>query len=139
MLRSAELAFSLPSFNSSDHLPRTDYKDEQFIKDFDKYTLGKIFFDLKEFDRAAFFLEGCTSQKAYFLYLYARFMVCLHSFMSLKIQCSLLKETVTVVVYIGETGSITDFVLLACQLAQLALKKKPWGGGGGVGNVHLLC
>jgi len=56
--RSAELAFSIPSFPSSEHLPKTDYYDPQFVKDFDKYTLGKTFFDLKEFDRAAFFLDG---------------------------------------------------------------------------------
>ncbi|XP_068742918.1 cell division cycle protein 23 homolog [Montipora capricornis] len=71
---SSELAFSIPSFTSSVYLPKTDYSDEQFVKDFDKYTLGKTFFDLKEFDRAAFFLEGCTSQKAYFLYMYSRYL-----------------------------------------------------------------
>jgi len=71
---SAELAFSIPSFPSSDHLPKTDYYDPQFVKDFDRYTLGKTFFDLKEFDRAAFFLDGCTSHKAYFLYMYSRYL-----------------------------------------------------------------
>ena len=73
--RSSELAFSIPSFTSSVYLPKTDYSDEPFVNDFDKYTLGKTFFDLKEFDRAAFFLEGCTSQKAYFLYMYSRYLV----------------------------------------------------------------
>ena len=73
--RSSELAFSITSFTSSEYLPKTDYSDEEFIKDFDKYTLGKTFFDLKEFDRAAFFLEGCTSPKAYFLYMYSRYLV----------------------------------------------------------------
>ena len=73
--RSSELAFSIPSFTSSEYLPKTDYCDKQFIKDFDKYTLGKTFFDLKEFDRAAFFLEGCSSQKVYFLYMYSRYLV----------------------------------------------------------------
>jgi len=72
--RSSELAFSITSFTSSEYLPKTDYSDEEFIKDFDKYTLGKTFFDLKEFDRAAFFLEGCTSPKAYFLYMYSRYL-----------------------------------------------------------------
>jgi len=71
---SSELAFSITSFTSSEYLPKTDYSDEEFIKDFDKYTLGKTFFDLKEFDRAAFFLEGCTSPKAYFLYMYSRYL-----------------------------------------------------------------
>lgn len=73
--RSAELAFSIPSFTSSEHLPKTDYYDPEFVKDFDKYTLGKTFFDLKEFDRAAFFLDGCNSHKGYFLYVYSRYLV----------------------------------------------------------------
>ena len=73
--RSAELAFSIPSFPSPEHLPKTDYFDPEFVKDFDRYTLGKTFFDLKEFDRAAFFLDGCTSHKAYFLYMYSRYLV----------------------------------------------------------------
>ncbi|XP_073241538.1 cell division cycle protein 23 homolog isoform X2 [Porites lutea] len=71
---SSEMAYSIPSFTSPVYLPKSDYSDQQFIKDFDKYTLGKAFFDLKEFDRAAFFLEGCTSQKAYFLYMYSRYL-----------------------------------------------------------------
>ena len=75
VFRSAELAFSIPSFTSSENLPKTDYYDPQFVKDFDKYTLGKTFFDLKEFDRASFFLEDCTSHKAYFLYMYSRYLV----------------------------------------------------------------
>ena len=73
--RSAEFAFSIPSFTSSEHLPKTDYYNPQFVTDFDRYTLGKTFFDLKEFDRAAFFLDGCTSDKAYFLHIYSRFLV----------------------------------------------------------------
>ena len=81
------MAYSIPSFTSPVYLPKSDYSDQQFIKDFDKYTLGKAFFDLKEFDRAAFFLEGCTSQKAYFLYMYSRYLVSNNSFDWNSIYC----------------------------------------------------
>ena len=81
------MAYSIPSFISPVYLPKSDYSDQQFIKDFDKYTLGKAFFDLKEFDRAAFFLEGCTSQKAYFLYMYSRYLVSNNSFDRNSIYC----------------------------------------------------
>ena len=81
------MAYSIPSFTSPVYLPKSDYSDQQFIKDFDKYTLGKAFFDLKEFDRAAFFLEGCTSQKAYFLYMYSRYLVSNNSFDRNSIYC----------------------------------------------------
>lgn len=44
-------------------------------QDLDAYTLAKSYFDLKEYDRAAYFLRGCKSQKAYFLYMYSRYLV----------------------------------------------------------------
>ena len=53
----------------------TDYRDPEFLKDFDKYSLGKAYFDLKEFKRAAFFLEDCTSHKGYFLLIYSHYLV----------------------------------------------------------------
>ena len=81
------MAYFIPSFTSPVYLPKSDYSDQQFIKDFDKYTLGKALFDLKEFDRAAFFLEGCTSQKAYFLYMYSRYLVSNNSFDRNSIYC----------------------------------------------------
>ena len=43
--------------------------------DLDALCLAKSYFDLKEYDRAAFFLRGCRSQKAYFLYMYSRYLV----------------------------------------------------------------
>lgn len=70
----AELAFSIPSFATPEHLPVTDYRDPEFLKDFDKYTLGKAYFDLKEFKRAAFFLEDCTSHKGYFILMYSHYL-----------------------------------------------------------------
>lgn len=44
-------------------------------QDFDALCLAKSYFDLKEYDRAAYFLRGCRSKKAYFLYMYSRYLV----------------------------------------------------------------
>ena len=41
----------------------------------DAYTLAKAYFDVKEYDRAAHFLHDCNSKKAYFLYMYSRYLV----------------------------------------------------------------
>jgi O-antigen ligase len=41
----------------------------------DAYTLAKAYFDVKEYDRAAHFLHGCNSKKAYFLFMYSRYLV----------------------------------------------------------------
>ena len=73
--RASELSSSLPPFTSAELLPKTDHTDSQFICEYDKYDLGKAYFDSKEFDRAAVALEGCSSHKAYFVHIYARFMV----------------------------------------------------------------
>lgn len=40
----------------------------------DAYTLAKAYFDVKEYD-LAHFLHGCNSKKAYFLYMYSRYLV----------------------------------------------------------------
>ena len=32
------------------------------------------YFDLKEYDRAGYFLENCSSPKCYFLYMYSRYL-----------------------------------------------------------------
>jgi anaphase-promoting complex subunit 8 len=40
----------------------------------DAYTLAKAYFDVKEYDRAAHFLHGCNSKKAYFLFMYSRYL-----------------------------------------------------------------
>lgn len=48
---------------------------QEDAQDLDALTLAKSYFDLKEYDRAAYFLKGCCSQKAYFLYMYSRYLV----------------------------------------------------------------
>lgn len=50
-------------------------KKQEDAQDLDALTLAKSYFDLKEFDRAAYFLKGCSSQKAYFLCMYSRYLV----------------------------------------------------------------
>ncbi|MEQ2197758.1 hypothetical protein XENOCAPTIV_002858 [Xenoophorus captivus] len=48
---------------------------QEDAQDLDALTLAKSYFDLKEYDRAAYFLKGCCSQKAYFLYMYSRYLL----------------------------------------------------------------
>jgi anaphase-promoting complex subunit 8 len=43
--------------------------------DLPKYLLGKSYFDCKEYNRAAFVLEGCKSLKSKYLRLYSKFLV----------------------------------------------------------------
>lgn len=44
------------------------------FEDYDSYTLAKIYFDMKEFERAASFLENCSSKKADFLCMYSKYL-----------------------------------------------------------------
>lgn len=43
--------------------------------DLPKYSLGKAYFDCKEYERASFALTGCQSLKCKFLRLYSQFLV----------------------------------------------------------------
>ncbi|KAF8933457.1 anaphase-promoting complex component apc8 [Dissophora ornata] len=43
--------------------------------EFDTYLMAKTFFDLKEYDRCASVLEGCTGHKSRFLRLYSKYLV----------------------------------------------------------------
>ncbi|EAW62155.1 cell division cycle 23 [Homo sapiens] len=71
---SAELAFSLPALPLAELQPPPPITEED-AQDMDAYTLAKAYFDVKEYDRAAHFLHGCNSKKAYFLYMYSRYLV----------------------------------------------------------------
>ncbi|GAB1301550.1 Cell division cycle protein 23 homolog [Apodemus speciosus] len=70
---SAELAFSLPALPLSELQPPPPLTEED-ARDVDAYTLAKAYFDVKEYDRAAHFLHGCNSKKAYFLCMYSRYL-----------------------------------------------------------------
>ncbi|XP_048399145.1 cell division cycle protein 23 homolog [Stegostoma tigrinum] len=69
----SELAFSLDPLPKGE-MPAAPTLTEEDLVDLDAYTLAKSYFDLKEYDRAAYFLKGCQSQKAYFLYMYSRYL-----------------------------------------------------------------
>uniref|UniRef100_A0A8C5FTS9 Cdc23 domain-containing protein n=1 Tax=Gadus morhua TaxID=8049 RepID=A0A8C5FTS9_GADMO len=66
----SELAFALDPL-PKDELPPSHLED---VQDLDAFALAKSYFDLKEYDRAAYFLRGCHSKKAYFLYMYSRYL-----------------------------------------------------------------
>ncbi|XP_071948215.1 anaphase-promoting complex subunit 8-like [Antedon mediterranea] len=69
----AELCHSLAGVKPS-AAPKPNDDTEDFLLEFDKYTLGKSYLDVKEYDRAAFFVKDCTSHKAYFIYAYAKYL-----------------------------------------------------------------
>ncbi|XP_033907655.2 cell division cycle protein 23 homolog [Acipenser ruthenus] len=69
----SELAFALDPLPMNELPPPPPFTEED-AQDLDAYSLAKSFFDLKEYDRAAYFLRGCRSQKAYFLYMYSRYL-----------------------------------------------------------------
>lgn len=68
----AELSYSLGNVKPSPSRLEEDPQD--FLEDFDKFTLAKSFFDLREYERAAFFVEDCQSSKAFFLHMYASYL-----------------------------------------------------------------
>jgi len=44
------------------------------VEEYDTYLMAKTFFDIKEFDRTAATLKGCSSHKSRFLRLYSRYL-----------------------------------------------------------------
>ncbi|KAG0093827.1 anaphase-promoting complex component apc8 [Podila epicladia] len=48
--------------------------DGAIMEEYDNYIMAKTFFDIKEFDRTAATLKGCTSHKSRFLRLYSRYL-----------------------------------------------------------------
>lgn len=50
-----------------------DVKSEP-CEESDAYTLAKTYFDLKEYDRAAYFTRDCKTSKVKFLHLYSRYL-----------------------------------------------------------------
>lgn len=68
----AELALSLHVVPAPDTTERCE--DKSFLAEYDEYLLGKSHFDNKEFERAAFHLEQCTSSKCRFLWNYSTYL-----------------------------------------------------------------
>ncbi|XP_075992623.1 cell division cycle protein 23 [Anticarsia gemmatalis] len=70
----AELNYALKDHKIVyDHPPNT-YDDGIALEDKEAYTLAKSYFDCQEYDRAAHFLENCTSPKCVFLHKYSQYM-----------------------------------------------------------------
>lgn len=47
---------------------------QDFLVEYDKYALATSYFDLKEYDRAAYFIQDAKHLKIYFLCMYARYL-----------------------------------------------------------------
>lgn len=94
--RSSQLACSLKSTDQPDNesLLQIFHKNDGFLHEFDKYLLGKAYFDAKEYSRAAHQLQSCKSPTSVFLYYYSRYMVSIFSkfgifFKILALKCCL--------------------------------------------------
>lgn len=70
--RLAELNYSLKTVKLDVHDLTADIPET--CQEEDTYTLAKTYFDLKEYDRAAYFTKDCTSPKVRFLHLYSRYL-----------------------------------------------------------------
>lgn len=71
--RLAELNYSLKNVEIDEHDLTTEIKTEIGEPE-DIYNLAKTYFDLKEYDRAAYFTMECMSPKIRFLHLYSRYL-----------------------------------------------------------------
>ena len=68
----SELNFSIGHVKANPVRERPhDATDEEEL---DVYLVGKSYFDVKEYDRCAFYLRKCVSAKVRFLYLYSRYL-----------------------------------------------------------------
>ena len=47
---------------------------QELVAEYDRYVLAKNYFDMKEYDRAAFFIQSCSQPQVYFLHMYARYL-----------------------------------------------------------------
>jgi anaphase-promoting complex subunit 8 len=71
--RLAELNYSLQNV-TLDTQDLTDNRLSETCEEGDTYKLAKTYFDLKEYDRAAYFTKDCVTPKARFLHLYSRYL-----------------------------------------------------------------
>lgn len=70
----AELNYALKDHRITYEEPPEPYDDGIAAEDKEAYILAKTYFDCQEFDRAAHFLENCTSPKCVFLLRYSQYM-----------------------------------------------------------------
>ncbi|XP_044008744.1 cell division cycle protein 23 homolog [Aphidius gifuensis] len=69
----AELNYSLRDIKLDNIIANQDINVVENNEN-DMYILAKSYFDLKEYDRAAYFVNNCTEHKTKFLYLYSRYL-----------------------------------------------------------------
>lgn len=70
----AELSYSLKDVKLNIHDTTVDLYLSETNEEEDTYILAKTYFDLKEYDRAAYFTEQCKTSKVRFLHLYSRYL-----------------------------------------------------------------
>lgn len=70
----AELNYSLKDHKIVYETPPNAYDDGISPEEKEAYTLAKSYFDCQEYDRAAHFLDNCTSPKCIFLHKYSHYM-----------------------------------------------------------------
>jgi len=87
--------------------------------DLDTYNLAKSYFDLKEYDRAAYFTKDMTSPLCLFLHLYSRYMS------AEKKRLDDLVDTVTS----PETSQLSQLKQLRREMEQLQMSQKLDGYG----------
>ncbi|XP_004930901.1 cell division cycle protein 23 homolog isoform X2 [Bombyx mandarina] len=70
----AELNYALRDHKITSEEPSESLNEDITPEEKDAYTLAKCYFDCQEYDRAAHFLENCTSSKCVFLHKYSLYM-----------------------------------------------------------------
>ncbi|XP_064602219.1 cell division cycle protein 23 homolog isoform X2 [Liolophura sinensis] len=70
----AEMAFALRETIDYKEIQEIIQKSQTLGADYEKYTLARSYFDVKEYDRAAYFIQDCSHPKVYFLYMYSRYL-----------------------------------------------------------------
>ncbi|XP_063977279.1 cell division cycle protein 23 homolog [Diachasmimorpha longicaudata] len=70
----SELNYSLRDVKLDSHDMTQDISLVETCLEDDQYILAKSYFDLKEYDRAAYFIKSCKNPKTRFLYLYSRYL-----------------------------------------------------------------
>lgn len=70
----AELNYALRDHKITHEEPSTACESSILQEEKESYTLAKSYFDCQEYDRAAHFIENCTSPKCVFLLKYSQYM-----------------------------------------------------------------
>ncbi|KAI8323688.1 TPR-like protein [Martensiomyces pterosporus] len=63
-----------PAMESSEARERRERWKRSDAEDRDRFAMAKCLFDMREFDRAAFYLQDCQGPRAQFLRLYSRYL-----------------------------------------------------------------